>query len=351
MKAIIKFFKNSEFTKWKVEQLYYITLIFVILLSFIHSFFLFPEITKLHSINKATLASVSLICIFRLLPLILLIISHFAIKKSKVFTHAFINNIVMLLVVLFTALTKIFISNPHNPTGLILLDSIIVILSSMFSIVYFSILNFIICLIIVACLCINTTDIQYTILLNLAPLGFILCAITFVVDAYFQKTYKYINKIKKLVVEDNLTGLYNRNILKEKVFDKSSECFKYSGSMIMVDIDHFKNINDTYGHQTGDIALCRLAAVLNDNIRKDDYIIRFGGEEFLIIFKNLTVEECLLAANRVREQVENMNFEPHFTVSCGVTYFDEGELFQIAAKRSDDKLYEAKMTGRNKVCF
>lgn len=363
MKSFLNFLKKrnlfkNEFLIWKLNQLYRTENVFVLLLSAIHAIYIYSDFSRLFNSQTLipTFQNVTMIILLRLVPITLFLIIRllFKDKKINITIYTIISNFIMIFIVAATGLTKYYVPKPTDTLGFIFIDSIAVIMATIFSAASFSIINLISCLIIIFTMGYIVPNSWKTIeelLTNLVPFGICLCIAIFSVDKYFRRMYEYIQKINSMALEDNLTGLYNRNILKEKVFDKLTERCKYSGSMIMVDIDHFKLINDNHGHQTGDFALCRLAAVLNENIRKEDYIVRFGGEEFLIIFKDLTLEEAVAIAERIRKQVESMDFFPSFTISCGISTFKEGSRFETVTAVADDKLYKAKETGRNKVCY
>ena len=164
-------------------------------------------------------------------------------------------------------------------------------------------------------------------------------------------TFKNISEINKKIYTDELTNAYNRkylnNILLQKFINKKV-CF------IILDIDNFKRINDTKGHLIGDIVLQILSEVIRDNLRKNDYFIRWGGEEFLIIPNN--VEDSKTAAKiaeNLRKTIENTNFMEVDKVTCsfGVScnYVTSNEAIKDLFKKADNALYKAKEAGKNKV--
>ena len=162
---------------------------------------------------------------------------------------------------------------------------------------------------------------------------------------------------KKLIEEisqkDKLTQIYNRlkldNELEKEI--KRTSRYKIPFSVILLDIDKFKSVNDTYGHQVGDIVLQNTAKILLNNIRKTDILGRWGGEEFLIICPNTTGENCKILADNLRAKLENFDFEiaGTKTASFGVTEYIQGEDNKNLLKRCDEALYKAKEKGRNRV--
>lgn len=160
--------------------------------------------------------------------------------------------------------------------------------------------------------------------------------------------------IEKLSITDTLTGLFNRLKL-DKLLDEQKKLFdryKTPFSVILLDIDNFKSINDTYGHDIGDIVLKVLADNLKIHTRETDFIGRWGGEEFLIICKNTNGDNACLLAEKVRQNIENIIFEEcrQQTVSLGVAEYNNDTLKNLF-KRVDNCLYEAKKLGKNQVKY
>jgi two-component system, cell cycle response regulator len=179
------------------------------------------------------------------------------------------------------------------------------------------------------------------------------------ISATISTTLLY-DRIKNLSVIDGLTQLYNRRHIMEAYRLEFSKSERYDSdlSLMMIDIDDFKKINDSYGHLTGDLVLRHLAGIMKSNIRNIDLPGRYGGEEFLIVLPGTRKESALVVAERIREQVQGyhfktMNNEPvSVTISIGLCSFsdveirnNELELIKIA----DSRLYAAKKTGKNKV--
>ncbi|MBB3103269.1 GGDEF domain-containing protein [Azomonas macrocytogenes] len=154
---------------------------------------------------------------------------------------------------------------------------------------------------------------------------------------------------------DVLTRLLNRKFL-PVVMGKEMHYSRTSGqsfAVLMLDVDHFKSINDTYGHEAGDLVLQQVAGILSSNTRGGDYAFRMGGEEFLVILVDIIPEKALLAAEKLRQLIESERFklpqdrELHITVSVGIAPHDGHPDYQQLLQRADQALYQAKSNGRN----
>jgi len=164
-------------------------------------------------------------------------------------------------------------------------------------------------------------------------------------------------ELHEISIRDGLTGLYNRKHLMETL-DKEvsrSQRHSHSFSFLVIDIDHFKKYNDTYGHLAGDEVLSRLASVFKESIRSSDYAARYGGEEFIIMLPETGPEQGVEAAERIRNKVAEQSFggkgeSIKVTISVGVACYPEnGEDAQSVIRNADAALYEAKELGRNRV--
>lgn len=162
-------------------------------------------------------------------------------------------------------------------------------------------------------------------------------------------------RVEELSITDQLTRLHNRMFLEESFIREIKRSRRYQDpfSVIMVDIDHFKEVNDTYGHDMGDNVLMIIAELLKKDIRDTDILGRWGGEEFLIICPHTGIHEAAILAEHLRVIVETHRFEGTDSKSCslGVAEFDLGdEGHKEVIKRADQALYQAKRNGRNQVC-
>jgi diguanylate cyclase (GGDEF)-like protein len=162
--------------------------------------------------------------------------------------------------------------------------------------------------------------------------------------------------LRRLATTDVLTGLFNRGHMSDLAENEIARLAR-SGeqlSFLLLDIDHFKQFNDRYGHDTGDRILERLSTVLAQTLREQDFIGRWGGEEFLVVLTDTGNEQALLTAERIRCTAETHSWvfgelELSVTVSVGVTQYCVGEDLSAVVARADTALYEAKRLGRNRV--
>ena len=161
-------------------------------------------------------------------------------------------------------------------------------------------------------------------------------------------------QLEQVASIDKLTGLYNRRMIDEfiNIEVETHKRNPYDGlSVIMIDIDYFKNVNDTFGHQIGDMVLSQSAKLMIENSRKSDIKGRFGGEEFLIICPQTTAESALKLAEKIRTAIESFKFEEvgYKTISLGISTFENNDTVESLIKKADTALYQAKNSGRNKV--
>jgi len=159
---------------------------------------------------------------------------------------------------------------------------------------------------------------------------------------------------KKIAFNDTLTGAATRlkfDVVLEELVDISTRFEEHQFSVIMIDIDNFKKVNDTFGHDYGDIVLKNVSKVILSNIRKSDTFARWGGEEFVIIVPLCSLEDTCLFADKIRELISRLQFEKLEQITCsfGVAEFQKGDDVQSIMKRVDDVLYLAKDKGKNRV--
>ncbi len=159
--------------------------------------------------------------------------------------------------------------------------------------------------------------------------------------------------LENLATTDSLTGLFNRRKFLELLPANILEAKRYGMplALIFFDIDHFKRINDTYGHETGDYVLQELARIVTGTIRQTDIFARLGGEEFVILVHNNDARSGGVLAEKIRFRVEQHDFPQVGTVTCsfGVAQFCPDDIAETLIKRADDAMYAAKQSGRNRV--
>jgi diguanylate cyclase (GGDEF)-like protein len=173
------------------------------------------------------------------------------------------------------------------------------------------------------------------------------------------KHFQRLSSIKNMASYDTLTGLYNRRYFEERLGMEAEKFFRSGSSLslIMVDVDHFKKVNDTFGHGAGDKALCRIASLLKGSVRKKDVVARYGGEEFILILPEAGLKESSMIAERIRRLVESTPLDVErrqirLTVSMGICSFPthQAKSKEELVEQADVALYNAKRGGRNRVC-
>ena len=163
------------------------------------------------------------------------------------------------------------------------------------------------------------------------------------------------SQLKRLATVDSLTDVYNRYKMNEEIQSEFTRAHRYGGdfALLMFDIDYFKKVNDTYGHDVGDYVLQSLSKIIQENIRETDKFGRWGGEEFMLLAPHCGKEVACALAGKLRATIEAYVFEKvgTITVSIGVSVFEKSDSKEIILKRVDMALYEAKADGRNRVKF
>jgi diguanylate cyclase (GGDEF)-like protein len=159
--------------------------------------------------------------------------------------------------------------------------------------------------------------------------------------------------LERKTLHDKLTNAYNREFFDkriEKIILEHNKNDKNS-ALILFDIDYFKNVNDTYGHNIGDYVLQELVGRIKDSIRESDYLIRWGGEEFIVLISTKSIDEAKATAEHLRSMIENHYFNDVEKITCsfGVTLHKNNESIMQTVDRADKALYKSKNSGRNKV--
>jgi diguanylate cyclase (GGDEF)-like protein len=164
-----------------------------------------------------------------------------------------------------------------------------------------------------------------------------------------------LRRIEELAMRDELTGVFNRRYLMETIKNEKHRCERSGAvfSICILDVDHFKQVNDSYGHLVGDEVLQAIATAATGALRQTDYFGRYGGEEFALVLTATTVEGAFITAERVRTRIEALRFpsvsaELAVTVSIGIADSRFNEETALTFKRADDALYKAKQNGRNR---
>ena len=169
---------------------------------------------------------------------------------------------------------------------------------------------------------------------------------------------RFHEEILMMASTDGLTGLNNHRAFQDKLKEEMERArrFGHKVSLLMIDIDHFKGFNDTYGHINGDEILKRISFLISDNIRAIDFAARYGGEEFAVILPEVPLSGAHVVAERIRSSTEKHKIQirdkkVNVTISVGIaTYPDDAITSEDFIDRADKALYLAKRTGRNKVC-
>jgi len=161
-------------------------------------------------------------------------------------------------------------------------------------------------------------------------------------------------RLEELSFKDPLTGLFNRRLFMESLDRAHSQALRSSSSfaVAIIDLDHFKRVNDSQGHAVGDLVLVEVAHLIGSSLRGSDFAARYGGEEFVLLLPATGLEAALLCVDRMRQKLETKSFRElswPVTLSAGVAAFDGEETVDALLRRADRALYHAKAGGRNKV--
>ena len=168
---------------------------------------------------------------------------------------------------------------------------------------------------------------------------------------------RMVHKLQELAITDGLTKLYNSRHFYHQLEIEVGRCIRYKHplALLLLDIDHFKQYNDTYGHLEGDKVLVRLGQLIKSCLRHMDSAYRYGGEEFTAILPETSGDEALTVAHRIKDAVEETAFHPppdatvHLTISIGVTQYAPAEDLSTFVQRADRAMYQSKQNGRNRV--
>lgn len=180
-----------------------------------------------------------------------------------------------------------------------------------------------------------------------------ICGVHWIMERSYLEHYLMSRKLQRVTLEDQLTKVYNRNVLRNICEENGKSLRITSGDrsscVIILDIDFFKQVNDTYGHLQGDKALVFVASVIRAAVRKQDWVLRWGGEEFVIILPDCPLEHAAAVAEKIRQNiaVRDSGVCP-LTISAGVALYTDNDLY-VSVAEADKALYQAKSSGRNRV--
>lgn len=169
--------------------------------------------------------------------------------------------------------------------------------------------------------------------------------------AFEQMYFRQLDKTEEMAICDSMTGLYNHLFIVSRLDEEIGRSLRYHTplSVIILDVDHFKKINDTFGHLMGDTVLKQVSRSIKSQCRTVDKIGRYGGDEFLIILPETSLENAAILAKRLQERIEGLTFdEPvEITISQGIAQYEQGDTINTLIDRADTHLYSAKHSGRN----
>lgn len=274
-------------------------------------------------------------------------------KKVKDYRIMVFSTHMMIHIIIWCTNLIIFtLGNARFEIPGMMINNLMFVCAGMGSPFYFNVISHILFLVDigVAHLFIQYQDLSSMFLFNIACVVSI-CIMGYMMQQVYVEQYRIRQQLEDLVVHDQLTKVNNRNKLKE-LSNIRGELVAFSDiplSMLLLDIDYFKQVNDEYGHEAGDAVLVHLAKVLKDALRITDYVIRWGGEEFLIILPGCVMEQAEVLAEKIRQRVEESDSGIcPITISVGIAQHQAGD-YHTTIKKADEALYMAKRNGRNQV--
>lgn len=334
--------KDREFYQAKYK--YYEKLVcYIIIASYVTSFLYWCSdcwIAKDFLINSLIIK----LSAFIALPIYVCII-----KKCNKYTVGIISAYVVAHIITISTCMSVYTANGHENENLLVLEGMFIFLGLAAPKTYSKVFHSLFLIdILLTNLVIHYNNIETIIITHT-----IIIIATEVLIAYTERVYrdKYnIDlSINYIILHDNLTDAYNRNIFKSICYPDTNILNIESAGILILDIDFFKKINDTYGHDVGDEVLKTLAEILRHTIRSSDYLIRYGGEEFVIILNNVDRDILLDTGKRINNAVIKGLIKYRVTVSIGGCMYDDLTDYVSAIKLADEQLYYVKEHGRNNV--
>ena len=196
-------------------------------------------------------------------------------------------------------------------------------------------------------------NLNYNWIITTSGIAILVISVLYLNRIIFPKIMKLENELEILASTDSLTKVYNRSKFSQIIESEIERAERYNHllSIIMFDIDFFKRINDTYGHLTGDHVLTTLVTLVQEKVRKIDFLIRWGGDEFICILPETNLEGARRLAERIGFSIAQYNFANIGTVtlSLGISQYIKGDTEHTLLKRADEALYKAKMNGGNRI--
>lgn len=286
-----------------------------------------------------------------LVPFIIFMVMESKIKDYRIMVPAYY--LLIHFIIWFTDWsTYLLPDRQHAISGMIIMN-LIFVCAGFAAPFYYSLIAHLLLVvdIAIANLFIHYDNLQMMYMFNL-PCVFAVCVMHYLMQNVYLEQYITKHKLQNMVVLDQLTEVGNRNRLKEICNPSTSELSFPSGidvSVLLLDIDFFKRVNDELGHEAGDKVLMYLARQLKSQVRTTDYVIRWGGEEFLILMPGCGTKQAFNVAEKIRGNVESSdNGVCKITISIGVAAYNGGDYHDVI-KKADEAMYQAKKNGRNQV--
>lgn len=336
--------RKDEFYQSKYE--YYEKMVFYIILtaSITSFFYWFTDCMLYGRIAIETLLARASIFIFLAIYIIIM-------RKSNNYKLCISASYVMTHIIIFCTSWAVFHleNRMHANEGLMVIECIFIFLGlaspKRYSAIFHSLM--------IVDIIIANIFIHYDDFLTIIALHIFLIIGSEILIQYLEKVFedKFISNIKlnHVLLHDPLTGAYNRNIFKTICHNGTNIFTIDNAGILLLDIDFFKKINDTYGHDVGDVILQKLAYTVNNTIRSEDYLIRFGGEEFVVVLNNVNKEILYDTAMRIKDAIQAELITYQVTVSIGGCMYDEVTDYNNIIKIADEQLYYVKQHGRNGV--